>query len=340
MVLRILEISAPDSSKDTLHELAEKHKAIDWWYGAKNKDNRRTTRILVNVHNQQELMDEIQKAMHKEKNWRLVVIPVDACLPKVELEKEEEGNGKKRKTAFQAGTITREELYTKMAKGANLDMNFILLAALSTIVATIGLIQNNVAVVIGAMVIAPFLGPNLALAFGAAVGDKSLIWTSIKTNLAGMGITLVITILIGLLVPTYDLESTEIITRTIVGYDSVILALASGAAAVLSLSSGLSSALVGVMVAVALLPPAATAGLMLGTGLFGAAFGAGLLLLTNIVCVGLSAQVIFLLKGIKPRTWYMRKKSEQSVRLNMIIWGLLLATLIVIMTLRIYIFHS
>lgn len=335
MVLRILEISASDSYKTDIHELAEEHKAVDWWYSAKNKDQRRTTSILIHVEDQQALMDDLQKKLHKEKNWRLVVLPVETSLPKIE--KEEKENEERKKNAFQIGTLTREELYSKIEKGARLDMNFILLAILSTIVATIGLIQNNAAVVIGAMVIAPFLGPNLSLAFGAALGDKKLISESILTNATGVLITFAITIFIGMFISSDILASAEITSRTLVGYSAVILALASGAAAVLSLSSGVSSALVGVMVAVALLPPAATAGLMIGTGLFSAAFGATLLLITNIVCVGLSAQIVFLLKGVKPRTWYMQKKSEQSVRLNIMVWGILLVTLIVIMTIRLYI---
>ena len=63
-----------------------------------------------------------------------------------------------------------------------------------------------------------------------------------------------------------DLASEELLARTDVGFDGVVLALASGAAAVLSLTSGVASALVGVMVAVALLPPTATLGMMLATG--------------------------------------------------------------------------
>ncbi len=335
MTLRVLEISAPDTYKSDIHNLAEQHNAVDWWYSAKNKDQRRTTSILIHIEEQQALMDDLQKKLYQEKNWRLVVLPVEASLPRVE--REEQNNEELKKNAFQIGTLTREELYAQIEKGARLDVNFILLAILSTIVATIGLLQNNAAVVIGAMVIAPFLGPNLSLAFAAAIGDKALISKSIKTNITGVFITFIITILIGVFISSDGLASAEITSRTLVGYSAVILALASGAAAVLSLSAGVSSALVGVMVAVALLPPAATAGLMIGSGLFSAAFGATLLLITNVVCVGLSAQVIFLLKGIKPRTWYMQRKSEQSVKINLIVWGILLVTLIAIMTIRLYI---
>ena len=94
-----------------------------------------------------------------------------------------------------------------------------------------------------------------------------------------------------------ELNSFELMSRTRVGFDSIALALVSGAAAVLSMATGLSSVLVGVMVAVALLPPCAVVGIMLGAGEYDLAAGAGLLLAVNIVCVNLSAKLVFLFKG-------------------------------------------
>ena len=75
------------------------------------------------------------------------------------------------------------------------------------------------------------------------------------------------------------------------------------------------------------MPPAVTLGLMLGMGMFGHAYGAGLLLIANIVCINLSAQVIFLVKGIKPRTWYEQRKSNQSVKMTIYFWLFLLVTI-------------
>ena len=97
-------------------------------------------------------------------------------------------------------------------------------------------------------------------------------WKAFKTGLAGMGLALILSIFIGILWPL-NVESRELLARTYVGLDSAVLALASGAAAVLSLTSGIPSILVGVMVAVALLPPTATLGLMLGAGQTELAYG-------------------------------------------------------------------
>jgi uncharacterized hydrophobic protein (TIGR00341 family) len=202
-----------------------------------------------------------------------------------------------------------------------------LLVFLSTIVASIGLIENNIAVIVGAMVIAPLLGPNIALAFATSLGDRELMWQALKTNLAGLSLTLVMTIVIGMIWPGH-LNSFEILVRTDVKPDGIVLALASGAAAVLSLATGLSSALVGVMVAVALLPPTATLGMMLGSGQSSLALGAALLLAVNVVCINLAAKLMFLLKGVKPRTWLEKRKARQSVTLYFLIWIVTLAILL------------
>jgi uncharacterized hydrophobic protein (TIGR00341 family) len=204
---------------------------------------------------------------------------------------------------------------------------------LSTVVAAIGLLEDNVAVVIGAMVIAPLLGPNLSLAFATSLGDTRLIWKSLKTNFTGLTIALVLSICIGLLWPL-NFESRELMMRTAVDIDGVVLALASGAAAVLSLTASWINSLVGVMVAVALLPPTATLGLMIGAGRYTEAAGAALLLAVNVVCVNLSAKLSFLAKGIKPRTWLEKEKARQSMTAYIVFWFIILAILIAAMNLR------
>jgi uncharacterized membrane protein len=88
------------------------------------------------------------------------------------------------------------------------------------------------------------------------------------------------------------------------------------------------------MVAVALLPPTATLGMMLGGGQHGLAFGAGLLLAVNVVCVTLAAKLMFLLRGVKPRTWLEKRKARQSFSTYILIWVLLLGILVTVIMLR------
>ncbi len=326
--MRLIEIVADAGHTDTLSGIADQHEITDYWWGAPSDDGRRSFRMLVNDHVRQPVMDALQNILGGSENVRIVVLPVDAYLPR---EAEDEGH---------AAKATREELYTQIEKGARIDSNYLLLTVLSTIVAAIGLIEDNVAVVVGAMVIAPLLGPNIALAFGSSLGDGDLIWKALKAGLAGLSLAFALSLGIGLVWPVdvargeMLLASTEILARTDVGIDGVALALASGAAAVLSLTTGLSSTLVGVMVAVALLPPTATLGMLTGAGHPALAAGAGLLLAVNVVCVIVAAKLVFMAKGVKPRTWYERRKARQSRLVYGLVWLVLLAVLLLVMYAR------
>ena len=324
--MRIIEIIADAGHHDTLAGIAEQHGVTDVWCGRPGIDGRQVLRMLVDDKSRQGVLDAMQAVLGSDGNARIIIQPVDAVLPRPEQEQPPAEKVSSTQT-------TREELYEKIERGARLDSNFLLMVALSTIVASIGLIENNVAVIVGAMVIAPMLGPNISLAFATSLGDNELIWKSLKTNLAGLSLALSMAFVIGWLWPMY-LDGSELLLRTDVGMDSVTLALASGAAAVLSMTTSLASALVGVMVAVALLPPAATLGMMLGGGQHGLALGAGLLLAVNVVCVTLAAKLMFLFRGVKPRTWLEKRKARQSFTTYIVIWVVLLCILMVTIILR------
>jgi uncharacterized hydrophobic protein (TIGR00341 family) len=326
--MRIVEVIADERHAKTLAGMAKFYGAEDYWWGGNGGDGRCSIRMLVPDDSRQALVDSLQDLFKANDRALIVVQSVDAVLG-------HEGQGNKDLGDKKAETVaaTREELYGEIAKGAQLDSNFLVLTMLSTLVAAIGLVENNVAVVIGAMVIAPLLGPNIALAFATSLGDKELTWRAVKTNGAGLGLSLLISIAIAALLPI-GLDSPEILARTDVDLGGVVLGLASGAAAVLSLTTGLSSTLVGVMVAVALLPPTSTMGMMLGAGRWQEAVGALLLLTVNIVCVLLAAKLVFLIKGVRPRSWTERNRAKQSMAIYLSLWALLLAILIAVILIR------
>ena len=318
--MKIIEVIADESYIDSIKNIADKNDAFDFWIVSSEGEERKVVRILVKPEQRQIILDALQGILSTSLSARVVVIPIEATLPREE-------EPEKKTKIISAAETTREELYNSIGKNAHLNRTYLLLIFLSTVVVAIGLLKDNVAVVIGAMVIAPLLGPNLALALGTALGDTDLMWKAFKTGLAGMSLALVLSILIGIFWPL-NVESRELLARTYVGLDSAVLAMASGAAAVISLTSGIPSILVGVMVAVALLPPAATMGLMLGAGQTDLAYGAAFLLAVNIVAINLSAKLAFLIQGIKPRTWLEKKKAKQSMLSYIIIWVLTLAALL------------
>ena len=310
--MKIIEVIADHGHLDTILGIAEQQDVVDFWPSAVAEDGRCAVRMLVSPDSRQAVLDALQSVLSTSENARIVVTPVEVSLPRAD-ENNDDDKAKK-KTA-----LSREELYNTVSQSSQLDGRFLLLVFLSTIVVMVGLLEDNVAVVIGAMVIAPFLGPNIALALGGALGDNQLIWRALKTNLTGMAFAMLLCVLLGWWWP-YEINSQELLSRTNVGLGSIALALASGAAAVLSMTTGLSSVLVGVMVAVALLPPAATLGFMLGSGNYDYATGAGLLLAVNIVSVNLAAKLGFLFLGIKPRTWLEQQRARQSIASYIVFW--------------------
>jgi uncharacterized hydrophobic protein (TIGR00341 family) len=322
--MKYVEIVADESSADTVSAIAEKIEVSDFRFGEVGKDGMRAMRMLVVDDKLQPVLDALQRIINSQPSARVVVLPVEIALPKPSEEERKEED---------AAIEAREALYEEVEKNARLDRNFLVLVALSTIVAAIGLIENNVAVVIGAMVIAPLLGPNLAFGLGTALGDISLMRKSALTTSAGVVLAVAVSVVIGLYWP-FDFSSPELVLRYQVGLDSIALALASGAAAALSLTTGLSSVLVGVMVAVALLPPAVTLGLMLGFGDFNLASGAGLLLAINVVCVNLAIKVVFYIKGLRPRTWSEKKKAKRAMSIYIMGWFVTLLVLVVLIYVR------
>jgi uncharacterized hydrophobic protein (TIGR00341 family) len=316
--MKYIEVVSDQGNADTVSAIAEQVEAADCRLGNVDENGLQWMRLLVSDDKLQATLDALQNALGTQASTRIVVLPVEISLPRPpETESKEE----------KSATAAREALYSGVEKDARLHLNFIILVVLSTVVAAIGLIENSVAIVIGAMVIAPLLGPNLAFALGTALGDIELMRKAVGTIAVGIALAIGLSVLLGLAWP-FEISSPELIARTVVGLDSVALALASGAAAALSLTTGLSSVLVGVMVAVALLPPAATVGLMLGHGEADLAINAALLLAINIVCVNLASKVVFLAKGISPRTWYEKAKAKRAMVVYILMW---LITLVILM---------
>ncbi|MEE2566691.1 TIGR00341 family protein [Hyphobacterium marinum] len=327
--MRLIEITFPESvDTKPLLKSCLRAEPVDYRLDPADERGRRLLRLVFRSGDGQEAIDAVQSLLADETDWRLVVLPIEASLPAEEKPEEEpaedEAQKKHRKTI-----ALREELYEDISKGAVLNRDFLLLTALSAVVAALGLNANNVAAVIGAMVIAPLLGPILAFAFGSALGDLDLMLKSARTAMTGLVVGLLVAMALGAAISA-NLGSDELVSRTFVGVDAVALALAAGAAAALSISTGVSSALVGVMVAVALLPPSAAVGIFLGDGEWGLALRAALLLAINVVSVLLAALFIFRVKGVRPRTWLERRSAKRSVFINYGVWAVCILVLTVI----------
>jgi uncharacterized hydrophobic protein (TIGR00341 family) len=332
MALRLIEVIIPSVSTERLRELLRDQAVLGVWL-ADLEANQVIARILVPTGHTERISDMLSDHLGLHPEFRLMLFSVQATLPKVK-EPENEAETTPEQSAEQAQQeeqrlqrISREELYQDIAQGAQLSRVYLLTVVLSTLVAAVGLLRSDVAVIIGAMVIAPLLGPNVALALASALGDLKLAGSSIKTLLAGVATAGVLSLLVGIVVAV-DPQSPEIAARTEVAGSNVVLALAAGSAGALSFTTGIPAAVIGVMVAVALLPPLVVVGLLLGGGAPDLALNAFILFAINIVCINLAGVVTFLAQKIRPRTWWESEQAGHATRVAVVLWVVTLVLLL------------
>ncbi len=281
--------------------------------------------ILVPVDEAGPIMDRIEHELDASANVSVLLLAPEAVLPRPAEVPQPAQLAAPTGPAKTAG-VSREELYADVSEGVQPSRVFIIMTVLSALVAAVGLMRDEVAIIIGAMVIAPLLRPNVALALATTLADAPLAWRALKTNAVGVTITILITVGVGLI---FDIDPAvpAIAGRTHIGVTDLVVALASGAAATLALLTAAPAALIGVMVAVALMPPLVTFGMLLGTGMLQPALGALLLVTANVVCVNLAGVAMFVAYGVRPRSWWEAERARTATRTAAAIWVLLLGAL-------------
>jgi uncharacterized hydrophobic protein (TIGR00341 family) len=204
--------------------------------------------------------------------------------------------------------ISREELYARAEELAPANSTFFAFLLLSTVIATTGLLLNSAATIIGAMVVAPLMGPAISASVGTILDDPRMARRGVVLQVVGLVAAIATAALMGWLLqrtilvpPELDITTIpQIAERTSPNVLSLVLALGSGLAGSISIMRGSGSTLVGVAIAVALVPPAATAGLGLAFGPPGVAVAATVLVVVNLLAINVSALGLFYLAGFKP----------------------------------------
>jgi uncharacterized hydrophobic protein (TIGR00341 family) len=327
MALRLIEMVVPGPVDDELQNLLAEQSVLELKQIGLH-EGAVLVRILLEAEKSEAVLDILEKRYSGQESYRIVVIQVAATLPRIEVpepaEPPSENNPPEERIPER---ISRHELYEDISKAARFSRVYFAMVVLSAIVATIGLQHNSVAIVIGAMVIAPLLGPNVALALATTLGDLPLAKQAAWTSLAGIATVAVMTLILGVLLHV-DPTLSQLASRTQVGLSDVVLALAAGCAGALAFTTGVSAIMVGVMVAVALLPPMVTFGLLLGGGQLKLAMGALSLLLANLICLNLAAVVTFRTQGIRPATWWEEDRAKKATRIAIGLWVTLLIVLV------------
>jgi len=213
-------------------------------------------------------------------------------------------------------------------KGSIPSFGFFFMLAASGVIATLGLLSNSAAVIIGAMIVAPLMNPIISLAFGGVEVSRVLIFRSLLTIVIGTIVIITMAFLVSELIG-WKLAGSEMIARMKPSLLDLGIAVAAGAAAAFAYTRpNVSSSLAGVAIAVALVPPLCTVGIAFSLGYEAgtdigfemetvSARGPFLLYLTNIFGIVFSAGLIFFLQ-------YFRRQASAVFALILISSCLLL----------------
>lgn len=327
----------PEGRTADVNELLEGHDVLGVWRDA-NVDSKYVVHMLVQAEQTEPIMDRFEQHFGHKNGFHVVVFPVEAVLPRRKVEDEDAGAlptelPEDENDAGKWLRVSREELYNEVTASLGVDRVFVAMVALSATVAAFGLLRDDVAVIIGAMVIAPLLGPNVAMSLAVTLGDIGLLRRAAVTNLVGVLTALGVSLIYGLIF-TVNQEVPAIASRTQVDLGHIALALGAGAAGSLAYTRGMAGAVIGVMVAVALVPPLVVFGLLLGAGAFSAAWGAMLLTVVNVISINLAGTVTFAIQGVRPREWSKAERAKKATYRALILWLLILAllTLTIVLT--------
>ncbi len=206
-------------------------------------------------------------------------------------------------------TIAYEEIRAQALDAMPNRTAYVAMALLSTVIATIGLLQNSALAVAGAMVVSPFVGAVLSTNIGLLTGERRVVVDAFVAQLLGMVLAIVgAGALTWLFTANYivspDVRVAQIdqisalISPSLTG---LVLALASGAAGALALATAFPIGLAGVAVAIALIPAAAAVGVGIATGNPTVAVGALTLLVMNVVAINVAVVGTLYALGYRPK---------------------------------------
>ncbi|HUV85795.1 MAG TPA: TIGR00341 family protein [bacterium] len=206
------------------------------------------------------------------------------------------------------------------------DSGYFIMTALSALIATFGLFLDSVAVIVGAMLIAPLMSPVLATGLGVARGDPKFLRGALESVAKGAVVAVVCAAAMAVISPEL-VPGREILSRTRPNLFDLAVAFASGIAGAYTFSSkDLSAALPGVAIAAALIPPLSVVGIGFGFGYHQIMWGALLLFGANLIAIAFGGAVTFIALGFYPKV----KGAEGEWRLKSLIGTAVLLGLVTV----------
>ncbi len=275
------------------------------------------TLVIVNVEDQDsgDIMNIFQREGIGSKFGSLSIMPVLATYPK------------QVKPASRLSRVSIDELETTVEEEGDLSKRFILFAVLSGVVASLGLIANLPVIVLASMILGPHMGPIISTSLGMVLGKQEILRKSILTETVGILLSIGVGWGLGSIIPETSLTS-EILIRTAPTIYDFGLAVVSGIAISYCYTYGLSTALIGVAVSSALVPPASTIGLTLAMNDFPRVLGSSILLMMNILTINVIVALTFWFQKVRPILDFKETQAKRYLSVRVMVIIILLAGLI------------
>lgn len=188
-------------------------------------------------------------------------------------------------------TCDRAAVLEHVDEAGNLGPRYAFMTLMSAGIAMLGLLQGSGAVIIGAMLISPLMGPIVEMGMALATFDFRTLRSALKTMAVGVALAVAICFLIVWVSPLQE-PTQEIISRTEPTLFDLLVAIFSGLAGAYATVTRKGETIVGVAIATALMPPLAVVGYGLAVGNWAIAGGAGFLFMTNLLAIALSVTIM------------------------------------------------
>jgi len=223
------------------------------------------------------------------------VLDLDVTIPEL---KEEESDV----TDEIKSRVSVEEIESTLKEGMQLNLNYYIFIIIAAFIAGTGLILNSTAIIIGAMIISPLMGPILGVSYGMISKNYLLVKKGILGQILGILIAIGIGIVLAslaFLVYSSPSLTYEMQNRNFPTIFDLIVSIGAGLAVGFAITGRIQSSLVGIAIAVSLMPPAVNVGITLIYGNVLLSFGSFILLMSNIIAINLTALMVFKIKKIK-----------------------------------------
>lgn len=231
--------------------------------------------------------------------------------------------------------VSRSELHSDAADLTPDLVIYALMTAVSAVVATAGVMLRSTAVLVGAMVIAPLIGPPMATSVATVIDDTKLFVRSIKFQAIGMLVGLASATGFALVVkwsqfmPGLDVSAAlELSNYTAPAFLLVVIALSAGFAGAISISTNATIGLVGVMISAAVIPPIGVVGVGIAWVRMTTVLGSATVVLVNILSINLSAIICLWYLGYHPQNWTDLRKARSTMLKRVIVLAALVIVLV------------